>query len=92
MEWDGSYEKGWTGTLTNKLKTYTSLSVKKLWDDQENQFELQPSSIKEICTGGVIRILQGIIIRQQLYQQKITGLSHGTIWSMWMVTLHMDMM
>ena len=46
MEWDGSYEKGWTGTLTNKLKTYTSLSVKKLWDDQENQFELQPSSIK----------------------------------------------
>ena len=46
MEWDGSYEKGCTGTLTNKLKTYTSLSVKKLWDDQENQFELQPSSIK----------------------------------------------
>ena len=46
MEWDGSYEKGLTGTLTNKLKTYTSLSVKKLWDDQENQFELQPSSIK----------------------------------------------
>lgn len=24
MEWDGSYEKGWTGTLTNKLKTYTN--------------------------------------------------------------------
>lgn len=46
MQWYGSYENGWTGTLTNKLKTYTSLSVKKLWDDQENQFELQPSSIK----------------------------------------------
>ena len=46
MQWYGSYENGWTGYITNTLKTYTSLSVKKLWDDQENQFELQPSSIK----------------------------------------------
>ena len=46
LNWEGSYKDGWTGYFSNKLKTYTSLSVKKLWDDQENQFELQPSSIK----------------------------------------------
>ena len=46
MKWTGSYQDGWTADITNTLKTYTSLSVKKLWDDQENQFELQPSSIK----------------------------------------------
>lgn len=46
MKWDGSYESGWTGYLTNKLKTYTSLSVKKIWDDQENAFGIRPDSIK----------------------------------------------
>ena len=45
MSWSGSYEAGWTGVLTNEIKTYTSLAVKKEWDDQNDYFKVRPDSI-----------------------------------------------
>lgn len=45
MKWSGSYEAGYTGVLTNEIKTYTSLAVKKEWDDQNDYFKVRPDSI-----------------------------------------------
>lgn len=41
---NGQPLSSWSGTYTPK--TYTSLTVQKVWDDQNNKYNLRPSSVK----------------------------------------------
>ena len=73
---NGQPLSSWSGTYTPK--TYTSLTVQKVWDDQGNKYDSRPSDITvDLYWWSNKDSTRVIIIRQRTLSAENNWLSHG---------------